>query len=348
MKERKRKLLDAHYLKNGLKNAKNGYRIVYKVKDSQSKSKRGAVMSLEYKDYYKILGVSREAESIEIKKAYRSLARKFHPDVSKEKNAENKFKDVNEAYETLSDPEKRKKYDTLGNGWRDGQSFSQPPPGWTGRGASSDSLRDIFETFFGEGRFSREGQGSGSGSYDMGDMFQSTRSRPVPAPEPREEIIEIKIRDSYYGSEKMIRIMDGEKTRKIKFKIPKGIQDGERIRIKKALKTPSGRGNDLMLKVKFSESKSLSVRGKDLFASHFVMPYEAYFGAAVEMTFFDEQLRFEIKPDTKRETKIRLRGKGLGTSQDRGNLYVTIKIGLPDVLSEKEKELLKEWKELRK
>jgi curved DNA-binding protein len=334
-------------LKNGLKNVKNGYKIVYKVKDSQSKSKGGAVMSLEYKDYYKILGVPREAESIEIKKAYRSMARKYHPDVSKEKNAESKFKDVNEAYETLSDPEKRKKYDTLGNGWRDGQSFSQPPPGWTGHDASSDSLRDIFETFFGEGRFSRDGQGSGSSGYDMGDMFQSSRNRPVPAPEPREEIIEIKIQDSYYGSEKMIRIMDGEKTSKIKFKIPKGIQEGERIRIKKALKTPSGRGNDLMLKVKFVESKSLSVRGKDLFVNHFVMPYEAYFGATVEMAFLKEQLRFEIKPDTKRETKIRLRGKGLGTGKDRGNLYVTIKIGLPDILSKKEKELLKEWKELR-
>ena len=305
-------------------------------------------MSLQYKDYYKILGVSREADSVEIKKAYRSLARKYHPDVSKEKNAESKFKDVNEAYETLSDPEKRKKYDTLGNGWRDGQSFSQPPPGWTGRESSSDSLRDIFEMFFGEGRFSQGGQESVNRGSGVGDMFQSARSRPVPTPEAREETIEIKIRDSYYGSEKMIRIMDGEKTRKIKFKIPKGIQDGERIRIKKALKTSSGHGNDLMLKVKFLESKSLSAKGKDLFASHFVMPYEAYFGAAVEMEFFDEQLRFEIKPDTKRETKIRLRGKGLGSSEDRGNLYVTIKIGLPDQLNEKEKELLKEWKELRK
>ncbi|HKL11565.1 MAG TPA: DnaJ C-terminal domain-containing protein [Clostridia bacterium] len=305
-------------------------------------------MSLAYKDYYKILGVSRDADAIEIKKAYRNLARKFHPDVSKEANAENKFKDVNEAYETLGDPDKRKKYDALGSGWSDGQSFRQPPPGWNGRGASSDSLRDIFEMFFGGERFSGEGQGFGKRGFDMGDMFGSHGERPVPAEKPREETIEIKIRDSYYGSEKMIRITDGGKTKKIKFKIPKGIQEGERIRIKKALKDTSGTGADLMLKIKFSPEKSLKVYGNDLYASNFVMPYDAYFGAVVEMPFLDEQLRFEIKPNTKGETKIRLKGKGLGRGSGRGNLYVTIKIGLPDVLSEKEKELLKEWKEHRR
>jgi len=305
-------------------------------------------MSLAYKDYYKILGLSREADSVEIKKAYRGLARKYHPDVSKEKNAESKFKDVNEAYETLSDPEKRKKYDALGNGWRDGQSFSQPPPGWTGRGGSSDSLRDIFEMFFGEDHFSQRSQGFGDRGTNMDDMFQSARRRPVVSREPREEVIEIKIRDSYYGSEKMIRIKDGEETKKIKFKIPKGIHDGERIRIKKALSNSSGRKVDLMLKIKFSEDKSLRARGKDLFASCFVMPYEAFFGATVEMKFLDEQLRFDIKPETKREMKIRFRGKGLGSGKDKGDLYVEVKIGLPDILSDEEIKLLKEWEEIRK
>jgi len=310
-------------------------------------------MSLAYKDYYKILGVSRDADAVEIKKAFRKLARKYHPDVSKETNAENKFKDVNEAYETLGDPEKRKKYDALGSGWSDGQSFSQPPPGWSGRGASSDSLRDIFEMFFGERRFSGErqefgGRGFDGRGFDMEGMFGSHGGRPVPAEKPREETIEIKIRDSYYGSEKMIRIPDGGKTRKIKFKIPKGIQEGERIRIKKAFKDQSGRGADLMLKIKFSSDKALKASGKDLYASHFVMPYEAYFGSTVKIPFLDEQLRFDIKPNTKGETKIRFKGKGLGSGSGRGNLYVTIKIGLPEVLSEKEKELLKEWKEHRR
>src|SRR6056297_166242 len=310
-------------------------------------------MSLAYKDYYKILGVSRDADAVEIKKAFRKLARKYHPDVSKETNAESKFKDVNEAYETLGDPDKRKKYDALGSGWRDGQSFSQPPPGWSRRGATSDSLRDIFEMFFGEGRFSGErhgfgGNGFDGGEFDMGDMFGQQGGRPVPAEKPREETIEIKIRDSYYGSEKMIRIMDGGKTRKIKFKIPKGIEEDERIRIKKAYKDATGRASDLMMRIKFSPDKSLKAKGKDLHASLFVMPYEAYFGANVEMPFLDEQLRFEIKPHTKGETKIRLRGKGLGSGSDRGDLYVTIKIGLPDVLSEKEEELLREWKNHRR
>jgi len=309
-------------------------------------------MSLEYKDYYKILGISRDADAIEIKKAYRKLARKYHPDVSKEADAESKFKDVNEAYETLGDAEKRKKYDALGSGWRDGQSFKQPPPGWTGRGATSDSLRDIFEMFFGEQSFSGRNSGFANGGFqsrgfDMGDMFESHGARPVREDKVREETIEIKIRDSYYGSEKMIRIRDGGKTKKIKFKIPKGIQEGERIRIKNAFKDQSGRGEDLMLKINFSLEKSLKAKGKNLYASHFVMPYDAYFGSAVDMLFLDEQLRFNIGPNTKGETKIRLKGKGLASGSGKGDLYVTIKIGLPDVLSKKEEELLKEWKDHR-
>lgn len=310
-------------------------------------------MALRYKDYYKLLEIPRTATKEEIKKAYRKLARKYHPDVSKEKNAENKFKDVNEAYETLSDPKKKQQYDALGTGWRDGQSFQEPPPGRTG---GEDSIRDIFEMFFGEGRFSAGKGGYESRGFDMGDFFRSSeksgQGRPSQSPKredfkPREETVEIQLRDSYYGAEKVVRVRDGEETRKIKFKIPKGILSGERIRIRGAFKNQTAEVKDLLLKIEVSSDGPCQVQGKDIVTQWFVAPYEIYFGGTVEMRFLDEQIRVKVPPKTGRETKIRLKGKGLGAGDKRGDLYITLKIGLPEHLSEEEVKLLKKWKEIR-
>lgn len=311
-------------------------------------------MALKYKDYYKILGVDRNADEAEIKKAYRKLARKFHPDVSKEENAESKFKDVNEAYETLSDPEKKRQYDALGTGWRDGQSFREPPPEWSARG---DSLEDLFEMFFGETRFSGGRGGFGAHGFDMGDFFRTSGSSGRTAfsgksgtravSKPREETIEIRIRDAYYGTSKKIRIRDGEETRTIKFGIPKGILDGERIRIRGAFKGQAGASGDLLLKVSILSEKNCRRQGADLYAEWKVLPYEAYLGTAVEMPFLEERLRFKVPPGTTGETKIRLKGKGLGKGTHRGDLYVVLKLALPKDMDKEEKALLESWRNMR-
>ena len=233
---------------------------------------------MKFKDYYDVLGVSRSASPEEIQKAYRKLARKFHPDINKTKEAEDRFKEINEANEVLSDPEKRKKYDTLGANWKAGQEF-KPPPGWQGNagfdfnGGGMNGFSDFFEAFF-SGGGSPYGGSAGFG----GPGFGGAGARMRRGPEPVEAEFEISIEDAVNGATKQIQLRDASgKVRSLTVKIPAGTTEGTTMKL-------SGRRDegDVYLKVRFASHPRYSVADHDLIVRLPVTPWEAALGAKVD------------------------------------------------------------------
>lgn len=303
---------------------------------------------MEYKDYYKILGVDKGATQDEIKRSYRKLARKYHPDVSKEADAEKKFKEVGEAYEVLKDPEKREAYDQLGANWKAGQSGFQPPPDWEqnfgfgGGGYTQGNAQDyssFFEDLFGGGR-------SGGAYYSSGGTgrggFQSkgenVRAR-----------IMIDLEDAINGTTKNITLQVPEvndkgqvinKTRTLKVKIPKGIKEGQTIRLSKQGNPGIGGGEagDLLLEVAFNPHRLYTVDGKDIYLNVPVAPWEATLGAKIDVPTPDgKKVGMKIPPDSQQGRKLRLKGKGLPGKQP-GDFYVVLQIALPPSSDPKVKE----------
>ena len=326
-------------------------------------------MAVKFHDYYKTLGVSRNATQEEIQRAYRKLARKYHPDVNKSKGAEDKFKQLGEAYEVLRDPDKRRRYDTLGSNWRSGQDFT-PPPGWENvhfefhpgpggaegfefRSVGTGGFSDFFNAIFGEG-----GLGGFGGFPGEDGGAASARGAPRGGAWPTggqdaEAGITISLEDAYRGAKKTISLDVTEAdanghlrrtTKSYEVKTPPGITDGGRIRLAgQGAKRPGGAAGDLYLRVTIAPHPAFRVRESDLEADVPVTPWEAALGAKIEVPTLDGPVTMTLPAGTQSGRRMRLRAKGLpkrGGAQ--GDLYAVIQVAVPKNLTEKERNLFEE------
>jgi curved DNA-binding protein len=309
-------------------------------------------MAVKYKDYYEILGVPRTATQEEIQRAYRKLARKYHPDVNKEPRAEEKFKEINEAYEVLKDPEKRRRYDQLGAHWKAGQDFT-PPPGWEvhfdfgpgagkafediifgfgGRGSSGFS--DFFEMLFGGMRRGQAGA-EASGFTRVRDGAD------------QEATICISLEDAYHGAQKIITLPNSNKTYEVK--IPAGILPGQKIRLAGQGEPGigGGRSGDLYLKVEIEPHPVYRLEGRDLYMNLPITPWEAALGVDVTVDTIAGSVTIRIPPGTQSGQKLRLRGKGMPNPKGApGDLYAVIQIMVPKHLTAKERELFEKLRDI--
>ena len=284
---------------------------------------------MQYKDYYKILGVSRDAKTDEIKKAYRKLAKKYHPDVNKEAGAEEKYKEINEAYEVLKDPDKRSKYDTLGMNWQQGQDFT-PPPGWQSSGRRVEfngDFSDFFQTLF----------GGGGGFGGFGDIFgQASGHRQHPMARDSEADLTLKLEDAVKGGTFSLRLG----TRTLSVNIPKGITDGTKL----TLRGKSESGGDLHLNIHIETDPVYEINGYDLTREIKVPVYDAVLGKDLTVDTLTGKVTVKMPPGIQDGQKLRLRGKGMPKRDgSNGDLFVKVKIEIPRHLNSRQKEL---WQEL--
>ncbi len=303
---------------------------------------------MEFKDYYDILGVNPDDDKQAIKKAYRRQARKYHPDVSSEHNAEKKFKEVSEAYEVLGDDAKRAEYDQLRKYGRKGESFT-PPPDWEGfSGGSSSSYQGDFSEFF-ENIF---GGGFGANRRNKGfsksEDFYSTRGQDIEIELPvfledtlKEEAKTIEYRLPHFGESG--RLEDVKKS--LRVKIPRGVTDGERIRLRSQGGPGFGDGpaGDLYLRIRLVPHPLFDVVGKDLSLTLPVTPWEAALGATVIVPTLAGKINLAIKPDSQTGTRLRVKGKGLPGKDSPGDLYVILKVVMPERSDDATRKL---WQQL--
>ena len=286
---------------------------------------------MDFKDYYATLGVERKATQDQIKRAYRKLARKYHPDVSKEPDAEGRFKDVAEAYEALNDPEKRAAYDDVGKRHKNGQDFS-PPPGW-------DSGFEFSGRDFGGG-----GNGDHSAFFEALFGRQAAGARGPRAPEhmagsDHHAKVQIELHDSYLGARRSISLRvpqvdtSGQMTmqdRKLDVNIPRGVRSGQHLRLsgQGGLGHGQGPAGDLYLEIEFAAHRHFRVEGRDVYLDLPVAPWEAALGASLAVPTPDGSIQLTVPPGSSPGRKLRLKGKGL-PSVPPGDLYVVLSIALP-------------------
>jgi curved DNA-binding protein len=296
-------------------------------------------MAVQYKDYYQTLGVSKNASQDEIRKSFRKLARQYHPDVAKDKKtAEAKFKEINEAYEVLGDPEKRKKYDTLGADWERG-GF-QPPSGWeTGRGRpgaggipaefsfGGTGFSDFFEQFFGGQSFKRHAGANPFAGFGVEE-------------EPRGSDIEgdllVTIEEAMNGTRKKISFRRGDspKVESYEVKIPAGVREGQRIR----LAGQGQAGGDLYLRVRFAQHPDYRIEGADLICDLEIPAWKAVLGSDAEVRTPDGNARLKIPPGTQPGQKFRIKGRGLPSGPaTRGDFYVQVAVTVPKTITPDER-----------
>ena len=286
---------------------------------------------MEFKDYYATLGVERTATQEQIKRAYRKLARKYHPDVSKEADAEARFKEVAEAYEALNDPERRAAYDDIGNRFRKGREFS-PPPGWDSGfefgGPAPGGGRDFDHSDFFEALFGRRAAGA-----------RGPRAAEHVAGSDHHAKVRIDLQDSYRGGQRTISLrtprVDAEghltmQDRQLQVNIPRGIREGQHLRL--AGQGGPGRGGgppgDLYLEIEFAPHPHFRADGRDVYLDLPLAPWEAALGASVTVPTPDGSVQLQVPPGSSAGRKLRLRGKGL-PGDPPGDLYVVLSIALP-------------------
>jgi curved DNA-binding protein len=285
---------------------------------------------VEYKDYYKVLGVERSASAAEIKKAYRKLVRKYHPDVSKHKDADAKTKEINEAYDVLGDAEKRAAYDEIGSGYQPGQEF-RPPPDWRSQfdfGGGGGEASDIFADLFAHvGRRGRAGGGAG-----MGGGFRM-------AGEDLRAAIAVDLRDLYQGASRTISLRDKTLT----VTIPKGMLPGQQLRMKGQGRPGMGGGpaGDLYLEIQLNPDPRYRVEGADVFENVPVTPWEAALGARISVPTPSGTVEVTVPSGSQSGRKLRLKGRGIPAAHP-GDLYLILDVVLPPATSKRARELYEE------
>ncbi len=304
---------------------------------------------MEFKDYYKIMGVNKDASQDEIKRAYRKLARKYHPDVSKEAEAEARFKEVGEAYEALKDPEKRAAYDQLGANWKAGQDF-KPPPDWNAgfefrggdfTGGDEAQFSDFFESLFGRG-FGSAHPGRQQGGFNARGEDHHAR-------------VMINLEDAYQGATRNINLQTPEldnnghvvtRQRSLKVKIPKGVKQGQRIRLTGQGSPGMGKApaGDLYLEIIFNPHSIYKVDGHDVYLDLPITPWEAALGSSLKVPTPDGKVDMKIPAGTQTGQKLRLKARGI-PGKPAGDLYVTPHITLPPADSETARELYRKMQQ---
>lgn len=297
-------------------------------------------MSVQYKDYYEILGVSRTASADEIRRAYRKLAKQYHPDVCKEKDAEARYKEINEAYEVLKDPDKRQKYDTLGMNWQAGQDFT-PPPGWEGEpggvhmefGGDMGGFSDFFKTLF----------GGGGGFSDFFSGAQRGGFRRQPVQRDSEVDLELSLEDAVRGGTHTLVLSGrGNNRRTLNVRLPQGITEGSQIR----LPGKANGGGDIYVNLHLAPHPIFEVSGFDLTREMKVAPWEAVLGGDIRVETLTGSVTMKMPPGIQDGQRLRLRGKGMPRRDGgSGDLFVRIRIEIPRHLTDKQREL---WQELAK
>jgi len=317
-------------------------------------------MAVAFRDYYETLGIDRGASDDEIRSAYRKLARKYHPDVNKERGAEDRFKEVSEAYEVLRDPEKRERYDRLGANWKAGQDVSGAP-GWeevfrrrgggggggrgrAGRSASGggfgDGVRVEFDGGdFGGGDFSEffsDLFGSGAGDGRSGSIFNGfTRGRA-----DQEAVLELSLEEAVQGGRRTLSIGD----REFQVDLPAGVRDGQRLRV-----AGGGEDGDLLLRVRLKRHPRFRIKGDDLYFDLPVSPWEAALGAEISVPTLIGSGRLRIPAGSSSGRRLRLRGEGLPRDDgSSGDLYAVVSIKVPKKLTKRERELFEELRKTSK
>jgi curved DNA-binding protein len=276
---------------------------------------------MQYKDYYEVLGVPRGAEADAVKRAYRKLARKYHPDVSKEKNAENKFKEVQEAYEVLRDPEKRAAYDQLGRDYRPGQQF-RPPPDWSQRFGHGDSQRfsdlngfsDFFSSLF--------GGAAGGGTPPDADAGH----------------LDVTVEEAFAGTKRRVMLNEGGRSRSVDVQVPAGVSEGQSLRI-----SGTGGRSSLIFRIRVRPHVLYALQGKDVQIELPLAPWEAALGAKVAVPTLGGTVELTVPAGAQSGQKLRLRGRGFpGTP--KGDQIVSIKLVTPAAQSAEAKEAYERMK----
>ena len=304
---------------------------------------------MEFIDYYKVLGVDKNASQPEIKKAYRKLARKLHPDLNpNDKTAQQKFQQINEANEVLSDPEKRKKFDQYGKDWQHADSFEQARQqqqqsgggfrggrsySGGGQGFDESQFSDFFESMFGGGESRQRGGQRRTAQYKGQDMNATLR---------------LNLSDTLRSQKQTISIGD----KKIRLTIPAGVEDGQTIKIAGygGEGMNGGPKGDLLITFEVLNDTRFKRLQSDLYSTEEISLYTALLGDEITVDTLDGQVKLKVKPETQNDTKIKLKGKGLPMykkEDQNGDLYITYKITLPTNLSEEEKELFTQLSKLR-
>lgn len=330
-------------------------------------------MAVKFQDYYQTLGVNRDASQDQIKRAYRKLAQKYHPDRNKDDpDAQSKFARINEAYEVLSDPEKRKKYDQFGQNWKQGQEFDPRDFGFDFGGAGAEGrgrpggegqsfrfygsggagdFSDFFEAFFG-GRGGGRGRGGGGRSM-FEDLFeQAGRTGGAGAgagvgaeqrqPPEQEAELTVSLHEAFHGSTRRVTLQGPQGVRQVDVKIPPGVTHGSKIRL---------RGENLLLKIRVTPDPRFELHGHDITTDVKITPWEAALGAKVEVPLPDDHATVTVPPGSQSGQKLRLRGRGLpkrNKKDERGDLYVRLVVAVPRQLSDEERELFEQLKEKSK
>jgi curved DNA-binding protein len=300
-------------------------------------------LPVAFRDYYEVLGVPRGASDEEIRSAYRKLARTYHPDVNKEPGAEERFKEISEAYEVLRDPENRKRYDRLGANWKAGEDVSGAEGfGGFGHGqgdfgdvhvqfGDGNGFSDFFENLFGGRRGgARRSAGFEGFSVRGGDQ---------------EATLEISLEEAARGGHRKISLGDG---RDYEVDIPAGVRDGQRIRLagEGGQGAGSGPAGDLFLRVRVRPDRRFRVEGRDLFVELPVTPWEAALGATVEVPTLDGTVKVKVPAGSSSGRRLRLKGEGMpGPGTQKGDLFATVEIAVPKKLSKRERELFEQLAE---